>query len=116
MPANVRTHTAYVNVCWLGTARAVLLAVFVGKTKRVKFYELCITWTTGKTYKGRAKLIDLTYAFVPHSGVSQKVAEGKDFRLVHLSAFGLTSNAGSSTKTRRSKGIVTSFVDSDVIR
>ena len=62
-----------------------------------------------------AKLIDLTYAFVPHSGVSQKVAGGKDFRLVHLSAFGLTSNAGSSTKTRRSKGIVTPFVDSDVI-
>ena len=40
------------------------------------------------------------------------IEEGKDFLLVHVSAFGLTSNAGSSTKTR---GIVTSFVDSDVI-
>ena len=39
--ADVRTRTAY--VCRLGTARAVLLAVSVGKKKRAKFYDLCIT-------------------------------------------------------------------------
>ena len=39
--ADVRTRTTY--VCRLRTARAALLAVSIGKKKRVKFYDLCIT-------------------------------------------------------------------------
>ena len=55
----------------------------------------------------------MTWAFVLRSGVSRRVAEGKDFCFTFPLHF--RSDAGSSTKMRRSKGIVTSFVDSDVI-